>query len=226
MFPGAAPPTKPPSLLLTFLKVGGFVFLCGIVGPIFLVIGLNGGPDQDVGWALWIGALVTAIDAGSAVWLSLVSYRNRTNAYLVRSRGRQVQVRIERYRQTNVEVNDQPLVAITVTLPDGTSREVKSVISLLRIPLLSQGWLTGWWDEKSGGFDVDWEATAKAGGGGSRGGWSPSFFGVSDSDPTVSDWSAPPTVTERLTQLDRLRSTGAISDAEYQRTRARILGSL
>jgi len=33
-------------------------------------------------------------------------------------------------------------------------------------------------------------------------------------------------VSERLSELDRLRSTGAISDSEYDAARARILADL
>ena len=45
-----------------YVKIQLFVLLCGIVGPIFLVIYFATGADPMMRWMFWTGLLVTAID--------------------------------------------------------------------------------------------------------------------------------------------------------------------
>ena len=45
-----------------YLKIQAFVLLCGIVGPIFLVIYFATGADPMMSWLFWGGLIITAID--------------------------------------------------------------------------------------------------------------------------------------------------------------------
>ena len=47
---------------IAYLKIQAFVFLCGIVGPIFLVVYFSIQPEQDSRWLYWIGLFITAGD--------------------------------------------------------------------------------------------------------------------------------------------------------------------
>jgi phosphoglycerol transferase MdoB-like AlkP superfamily enzyme len=58
-----------------YLRVQAFVFLCGIVGPIFLVVYFAAQPDPALKWMYWAGLLITAIDV--LIALALTSAANR-----------------------------------------------------------------------------------------------------------------------------------------------------
>ncbi|MGV0802273.1 SHOCT domain-containing protein, partial [Mycolicibacterium elephantis] len=45
-----------------YLRIQAFVLLCGIVGPIFLVVYFAMGADPMLQWMFWIGLLITALD--------------------------------------------------------------------------------------------------------------------------------------------------------------------
>ena len=55
----AAPP---PSFAVIFAKTLAFMLVCGIVGPIFLVIYFASGENDLIGWMLWTGLGVTLLD--------------------------------------------------------------------------------------------------------------------------------------------------------------------
>ena len=50
------------STLWLYLRVQAFVFLCGIVGPIFLIVYFAAQPDPTLKWMYWAGLVVTAVD--------------------------------------------------------------------------------------------------------------------------------------------------------------------
>jgi len=52
----------PVSTLWLYLRVQAFVFLCGIVGPIFLIVYFAAQPDPTLKWMYWAGLVVTAVD--------------------------------------------------------------------------------------------------------------------------------------------------------------------
>jgi len=47
---------------IAYVKIQAFVFLCGIVGPIFLVVYFSIQPEQDTKWLYWTGLFITAAD--------------------------------------------------------------------------------------------------------------------------------------------------------------------
>jgi hypothetical protein len=63
------------STFLRYLRVQAFVFLCGIVGPIFLVAYFASQPDPTLKWMYWIGLFITAIDV--LIALALTNAANR-----------------------------------------------------------------------------------------------------------------------------------------------------
>jgi hypothetical protein len=63
---------------LRYLCVQAFVFLCGIVGPIFLVAYFASQPDPTLKWMYWVGLFITAIDVLIALALTNAASRPRT----------------------------------------------------------------------------------------------------------------------------------------------------
>lgn len=47
---------------IAYVKIQAFVFLCGIVGPIFLIVYFSIQPEQDSRWLYWTGLFITAGD--------------------------------------------------------------------------------------------------------------------------------------------------------------------
>jgi hypothetical protein len=45
-----------------YVRVQAFVFLCGIVGPIFLAVFFAAQPDPTLKWMYWTGLFITAAD--------------------------------------------------------------------------------------------------------------------------------------------------------------------
>lgn len=61
-----------------YLRVQAFVFLCGIVGPIFLAVYFAAQPDPTLKWMYWVGLFITAIDV--LIALALTNAANRPPA--------------------------------------------------------------------------------------------------------------------------------------------------
>ncbi|HEX7826972.1 MAG TPA: hypothetical protein VF477_18870 [Mycobacterium sp.] len=63
------------STFLRYLRVQAFVFVCGIVGPIFLVVYFASQPDPTLKWMYWVGLFITAIDVLIALGLTNAASR-------------------------------------------------------------------------------------------------------------------------------------------------------
>lgn len=63
------------STFLRYLRVQAFVFVCGIVGPIFLAVYFVAQPDPTLKWMYWIGLFITAADV--LIALALTNAANR-----------------------------------------------------------------------------------------------------------------------------------------------------
>jgi hypothetical protein len=58
-----------------YLQVQAFVFLCGIVGPIFLIGYFASQPDPALKWMYWAGLFITTLDVLIALRLTRASSR-------------------------------------------------------------------------------------------------------------------------------------------------------
>jgi hypothetical protein len=59
-----------------YLRVQAFVFVCGIVGPIFLIAYFASQPDPTLKWMYWAGLFVTAIDVLIALGITSAASRD------------------------------------------------------------------------------------------------------------------------------------------------------
>lgn len=53
---------SPVSTFRRYLVVQLFVFVCGIVGPMFLIMFFASAPNPQLRWAFWWGLIITYID--------------------------------------------------------------------------------------------------------------------------------------------------------------------
>jgi hypothetical protein len=65
---------------LRYLKIQAAVFVCGIVGPIFLAIYFGSQPNTEMRWAYWIGLFITTADVLIALALTSASDPNKAPA--------------------------------------------------------------------------------------------------------------------------------------------------
>lgn len=63
-----------------YVRVQAFVFLCGIVGPIFLVVYFASQPEPELKWMYWVGLFITAADVLIALGLTNAAARGGVGA--------------------------------------------------------------------------------------------------------------------------------------------------
>lgn len=213
---------QPRSFLRNLIPILLFMLLCGIVGPIFLVAGLAVPDDEpDTGWLLPTGIAITAIDVIVALAIANHRTKSQQKLYRLRTHGRRAQGRVLSFEQTNVRVNDQPMLVIRLRIEgEGVTpfeAQVRSVVPDIQIPLLHAGTLPVLVDPETDEWEIDWEAarvitptTAAA--------------GISLAPPVPPADERP--AADRLAELDELLRRDLVSRDEYDAARARILDEL
>ncbi|NHA01162.1 hypothetical protein G5V59_18395 [Nocardioides sp. W3-2-3] len=104
-----APIQKPRSFLRNFVPMLAFMLVCGVVGPVFLVMGLVV-DEPGSGWLLPTGIGITVLDVLIALLVARGRTRSQQRTYRLRARGRRARGHVLSFDQTNVRINDQPLV--------------------------------------------------------------------------------------------------------------------
>lgn len=211
---------RPPSLLGSVVPVTLFVLLAGIVGPIFLVMGLNvDGPET--GWLLPTGIGITALDLVIGVLVGMGRHRGRLKTYRLKQRGRKARGEVLSFEQTNVRINDQPLVRLRLRISGADIApfevEGKHVVSEIRLPLLYAGELPVLVDPETKEWEIDWDSARPI---------APASSSYSPPVPSAAAVADTRTAGERLAELDELLRADLISRDEYDVTRARILDEL
>ncbi|ROZ89513.1 SHOCT domain-containing protein [Gordonia sp. OPL2] len=163
MFGEAGAGPRVPGSVASFLKIFGFVMLCGIVGPIFLVAYfLIDQPDTE--WMLWTGLGVTLLDVAIALFVARLSIGGQRKTARLRTTGRMAVADIRGLEQTNVQINDQPLMKLDLHVHgDGISSfeaQKRTVVPIFQQPMLHRRVLAVLVDPATNEFEIDWQATA------------------------------------------------------------------
>ncbi|VEG51951.1 Conserved membrane protein of uncharacterised function [Mycolicibacterium aurum] len=266
-----------------YVRIQLFVLLCGIVGPIFLVIYFMTGADPMLSWMFWTGLLITAGDVLIALGITSFSAKKAAKTQALEASGVLALAQVVGIHETNTRINDQPLVKIDLQVsgpgitPFSTQDQV--VASVSRLPMITSRKLVALVDPVSNEYQIDWERSALVSG------LMPATFSVAEDNrtydltgqaeplmeilqvlksngisvdnmidlrshpaarqqvqaivqhaaaqqappPTAAFDAAPPpepTIAQRLQQLDTLRATGSITDAEYTAKRTQIIAEL
>lgn len=188
-----------------------FVLVCGVVGPIFLVMGLVADEDEGAGWLLPTGLAVTVLDIVVGVLIGTGRYRSQQRLYLLRQRGRPAHGQVVSFDQTGLRINDQPVVALRLRIHgnDITPFDVerKVVVPEIRLPMLYAGDLPVLVDPESKAWEVDWSSARPV---------SPAAAAPGDTRSAA----------DRLAELDELLRQDLVSREEYDAARSRILGEV
>lgn len=197
---------EPPSFLRVFVPVLLVTLLCGIVGPIFLVLGLVT-DEPDTGWMVPIGLVITLSDVVVAVLIARARHRSRVRSLRLRRHGRPAQGRILSLEPTTVTVNDAPLMHLTMRIEgDGLTPidvDARMVIPTFRLALMGRS-VPVIVDPETHDWEFDWDKVPT----------------VPEPGPTEEP------AADRLAELDDLMHRDLISREEYDATRARILDEI
>ncbi|MGE2732245.1 SHOCT domain-containing protein [Mycolicibacterium vaccae] len=147
-----------------YVRIQLFVLLCGIVGPIFLVIYFVSGADPFLGWMFWTGLLVTALDV--LIALALTAYRIKADARTaeLEATGVLALAQVTGIHETNTRINDRPLVKLDLHVsgpgltPFATQDSV--VASVSRLPMITARKLVAVVDPATNDYRIDWERSA------------------------------------------------------------------
>lgn len=207
-----------PSFLASFVKMLLFMLLCGIVGPIFLVIGLVGesessGPDSSQDWLIWWGIAITALDVVIAWFMARSRYRKDLKLQRLGVHGRSARADILSMEETGIRINDQPVVKLRLRIHGESVApfevEERKTVPMTAIPLLHRGGLAVVVDPETQDYEIDWHASAQLAG------------------SAPASYAAPGgTRAERLAELDELMRSDLLTTEEYEESRKRILGEL
>lgn len=268
-----------------YLKVQAFVLLCGIVGPIFLVIYAVSGRDPMMSWMLWGGLLITAVDILIALGITSFGARAAAKTQELEAGGVLALAQVVGIHETNTRINEQPLVKLDLRVsgPGITpfATQDKVVASMGRQPMIMSRRLVVLVDPVTNDYQIDWERSALISG------LMPATFWVSEDNrtydlagqveplmeimqvlkangigidsmvdlrsnpaarqqvqaivrraaaqqtpppvpvPATPSFAPPePTTAQRLQELETLRATGTISEAEYTAKRQQIIAEL
>ncbi|HWJ09550.1 MAG TPA: SHOCT domain-containing protein [Nocardioides sp.] len=209
---------QPRSYLRNLIPILLFTLLCGIVGPIFLVMGLTVPSDEPgTGWLLPTGIGITLLDVVIALALASGRTDKQHKMYRLRTRGRRARGRVLSFEQTGVRVNDQPMIVIRMMIEGGDitpfEAQVRSVVPDVHIPLLHAGELPILIDPETDEWEIDWDSAQPV---------SPAALRTPADERPAADRPA----ADRLAELDDLLRRDLVSRDEYDAARARILDEL
>ncbi|MGB7504216.1 MAG: SHOCT domain-containing protein, partial [Mycobacterium sp.] len=147
-----------------YVRVQLFVLLCGIVGPIFLVIYFAAGADPLLSWMFWTGLLITAVDV--LIALAITGFRSKKAAETeaLESSGVLALAQVIGIHETNTRINDQPLVKLDLQVsgpgitPFSTQDQV--VASVSRLPMITSRKLVALVDPVTHDYQIDWQRSA------------------------------------------------------------------
>ncbi len=217
--PGGAP--RPPSLLRSVVPITLFVLLAGIVGPIFLVMGLVLRDQPETGWMLPLGIGITALDLVIGVLVGRARHRSAQRRYRLQLRGRRASAQVLSIEQTSVRINDQPVLVLNLRIHgadlESFEATARQAVPEYRIPLLHAGELPALVDPETGEWEIDWDRAPSVA---SRYA-APAAPVAASATPADSRPRA-----DRLAELDDLLRRDLVTREEYDATRARIIAEL
>ncbi|MBS4753041.1 hypothetical protein KG112_09520 [Nocardioides sp. zg-ZUI104] len=213
-----APGERPPSFLPELALGVAFALLCGMVGPVFIVLGLSI-DDPDTDWMLPVGCAVIALDVVIGVLIARYRYRAKQRRHELRHSGRRARATVLSAEATTMEVNAQPVYRLRLRIhgDDVTPFEVerRKVVRKSQTHLLHGDDLPVLVDPETQDWEIDWF-------GAERDASRALAQGAGSGTPAALERSR----AERLSELDELLRADLLSRDEYDDERSRILGEI
>lgn len=144
-----------------YVRIQAFVLLCGIVGPIFLVIYFATGSDPLLKWMFWAGLLITAADVLIALAVTNSMSRATARKAALEADGVLASAQVTGIHETATRINDEPLVKLDLQIsgPGITTftAQDRVVASVTRTPMITSRKLVALVDPATQQFQIDWD---------------------------------------------------------------------
>ncbi|KUH95687.1 SHOCT domain-containing protein [Mycobacterium sp. IS-3022] len=148
-------------MLWRYIKVQAFVLLCGIVGPIFLVIYFATGGDPLMKWMFWAGLLITAVDVLIALAITAAGARSAAKTAALEQTGVLALAQVTGIHETGTRINEQPLVKLDLQISGPGiapfASQDRVLASITRLPMITNRKLVALVDPTTNEYQIDWE---------------------------------------------------------------------
>ncbi|BBY80021.1 SHOCT domain-containing protein [Mycolicibacterium pulveris] len=147
-----------------YLRIQAFVLLCGIVGPIFLIVYFAMGADPMLQWMFWIGLLITAMDVLIALGITAAGATKQAKTAALEQTGVLALAQVVGIHETGTRINEQPLVKLDLQIsgpgiaPFASQDRVLASIS--RLPMITSRKLVAIVDPMTNEYQIDWERSS------------------------------------------------------------------
>lgn len=147
-----------------YVRIQLFVLVCGIVGPIFLVIYFATGQDPLLKWMFFTGLLITALDVFIALALTSVGIRSAAKTAVLEQSGVLALAQITGIGETGTRINDQPLIKLQLHIEGPAltpfDSEDRVIASVTRMGNFNSRKLVVLVDPATNEFQIDWDRSA------------------------------------------------------------------
>ena len=146
------------------VRIQAFVLMCGIVGPIFLVIYFVAGGDPMMKWMFWLGLLITAIDILIALGITAAGSKSAAQNEKLEQVGVLALAQVTGIHETGTRINEQPLVKLDLQIsgpgiaPFASQDRVLASVS--RLPMITNRKLVALVDPTTNEYRIDWERSS------------------------------------------------------------------
>jgi hypothetical protein len=151
-----------------YVKIQAFVLLCGIVGPIFLVIYFASGEQSLMGWMFWAGLLITAADVLIALAITAMGARSSSRTAALEQSGVLALAQVTGIHETGTRVNNQPLVKLDLQISGPGiapfASQDRVLASMTRLPMITNRKLVALVDPATNQYQIDWERSGMVSG--------------------------------------------------------------
>ncbi|OBF88852.1 hypothetical protein A5790_23060 [Mycobacterium sp. 852002-51152_SCH6134967] len=148
-------------MLWRYIKVQAFVLLCGIVGPIFLVIYFATGSDPMLKWMFWTGLLITGADVLIALAITAGGARSAARTAELEQTGVLALAQVTGIHETGTRINEQPLVKLDLQIAGPGivpfASQDRVIASIARLPMITNRKLVALVDPMTSEYQIDWE---------------------------------------------------------------------
>jgi len=149
------------SMFWRYVRVQAFVLLCGIVGPIFLVIYFASGAQPIMKWMFWAGLLITVLDVLIALGITSFGARSAAKTQALEQSGVLALARVVGIHETNTHVNGRPLVKLDLQISGPGlapfASQDRVIASMDRYPMITSRQLVALVDPTTNDYQIDWE---------------------------------------------------------------------
>jgi hypothetical protein len=149
-----------------YVKLQLFVFICGIIGPIYLIGYFMFVPQSDRHgflWMYWAGLLITVADVLVALVITRYRAKSAAKVAALEASGELALAQITGMQGTGMEINDQPVLKLDlrITGPEFAFDSQKRVtVGVARMGNINARKLVVLVDPAAFDYEVDWERSA------------------------------------------------------------------